>query len=518
MGMKHFEKAICVGFCVFVILLFSSQSFSSDTVVSVLPEPNNPFKNGNASSYEWGSAVFNAWEAEIPSTGFEGIIKPSSYLPPVEYMYVFINGTKCVGHNETPPVNVHQGDGDGIQVWVEYKFKDVSWSDPYGDRFMVIHTPPVPMHPQGAWFSWVNGKLEKGIWGEKVEITSNKVWKGVIGLVAAANFSSGDYQICLGFDEIQNYQLDSDSLIYVCGIARLNPIKLDLSASPLSGEAPLKVNFYLTVTDSYKESIDTCKLMVEDQEYGCALMNTHTFESAGNYKVWAEVKDVAGHFVFSDPVTITVESTPVNQPPTISNLSVTPGSVSSDEEFTIHYYYDDPDGKDDVDRHVIGIGTWSKEYGAEGSGQFQHSYSFGEETTPGTHYIDVYVIDSAGNHSNTLSSSIDYEGGAKECGTFTEAGSDLAETHTVEMGQTSGRFWFEYDTMTKKDRIFIYYGDTEIFDSGCVGTQGTTSAHLKFGPGNSTQIKVAVQPNCPSGSGTGTQWNFTVRCPDSGPY
>ena len=145
-----------------------------------------------------------------------------------------------------------------------------------------------------------------------------------------------------------------------------------------------------------------------------------------------------------------------NQPPTIFNLTVTPAAVYSyDESFTIHYYYDDPDGKDDVETHVIGIGVWSQTYAAGGSGQFQRSYHFTEGTTPGDHYIDAYVIDSAGNHSNTLSSSVYFGGGSKPCGTFTEAGSDAAETHYVEMGQTSGYFWFEYETFTQEDRITI---------------------------------------------------------------
>jgi len=239
----------------------------------------------------------------------------------------------------------------------------------------------------------------------------------------------------------------------------------------------------------------------------------------GTHEAWAEVKDIYGRSVLSDRLTITVEPPAKNQPPTISNLTVTPAAVYSyDESFTIHYYYDDPDGKDDVDWHVIGIGTWTKDYLAGGSGEFLHSYNFVEGSTPGTHYIDAYVIDSAGNRSNTLSSSIYFGGGGKECGTFTEAGSDAAETHYVEMGQTSGWFWFEYETFNQKDHITIYYENNPvpIFDSKCIGTNGTRSAHIKFGPGNSTKIMVHVEPNC--AGGTGTRWNFTVRCPDPAPY
>ena len=47
-----------------------------------------------------------------------------------------------------------------------------------------------------------------------------------------------------------------------------------------------------------------------------------------------------------------------------------------------------------------------------------------------------------------------------------------------------------------------------LFDSGCVGSSG--SENLAF-DGGSSEVTVEVTPNCAGGSGT--SWEFTVRCP-----
>ena len=292
---------------------------------------------------------------------------------------------------------------------------------------------------------------------------------------------------------------------------------VQVSASPTSGQAPLDVNINVSITGSSASLAEFCTLHIGTESVDC--LGTRQFSRqltmGTEYTVYAIVDGPWENApTQSNWVSIDVEGS--NQPPTVSNLSVSPRTVKENESFSISYDYADLDGLDDVDWHVISIGTWSKDYLAGGSGHFLESYQFNEGTTLGDHAISVYVIDSAGNNSNTLTSSIHFDGGAQQCGTFTEAGGDAGETHYVEMGQTSGWFWFDYNTYDQEDRIKIYYGDTleTVFDSGCVGTKA--SAHKKFGPGNSTKIRVEVYPNCFGGSGT--KWDFTVHCPDQAPY
>jgi hypothetical protein len=56
----------------------------------------------------------------------------------------------------------------------------------------------------------------------------------------------------------------------------------------------------------------------------------------------------------------------------------------------------------------------------------------------------------------------------------------------------------------------IYQDDVQIFDSGCVGTDGERNVIVPFS-GTSDEIRVDVEPNCSGTRGTG--WYFDVRCP-----
>ena len=213
-----------------------------------------------------------------------------------------------------------------------------------------------------------------------------------------------------------------------------------ISAFPTSGRAPLNVNVGVSISDP-NSTVSFCRLVIGGTVLDC--LDTRQFyqqlSSDGQYAVYAFVG--YGEASSADSNIIYIDVKPeqsANRPPTVSNLSVTPPAVYSyDESFNIYYEYNDPDGLTDVKEHRIGIGVSSLSYPAGGSGLFQESYHFVEPSTPGTHYIEAYVVDSAGNYSNRLNGSVYFGGGTQECGTFTEAGSDLAETHYVELGQTS---------------------------------------------------------------------------------
>jgi hypothetical protein len=402
---------------------------------------------------------------------------------------------------------------DELEVLISYKFDETISTG--GDRFVVISTPlDAPLNwlslccPERLWFPGLSGESYNSFDATPDWISEVVLRTSVLSLPV------GRYVFFHGYDRNPNGVLDFESLQYDFAVVHVkNPITVSLTGSPLSGTAPLEVTFQVVVDDP-KETMDTCTLVVGDERSGCALYNQTTLTSEGSYQAWAEVKDIYGREVKSNVLNITVD--PANRPPTVYNLTVLPPEVSSyDEDFTINYYYDDPDGLDDVVKHHIGIGASSLTYDAGGSGRFQRTYHFVDPSTPGIHYIDAYVVDSAGNRSNTLSDSV-YFRGAQACNTFVEQGGDTPESHWIEMGQNSGIFWISYETFDQEDEIVVWYENNIVWESGCVGTNGTRSSTVSFGPGSSTKVEVEVYPNCLGGSGT--KWNFTVSCPTSSPY
>jgi hypothetical protein len=93
------------------------------------------------------------------------------------------------------------------------------------------------------------------------------------------------------------------------------------------------------------------------------------------------------------------------------------------------------------------------------------------------------------------------------CNSQAVAGSDLPVTRSVNVGRTSGRFTFTYDTYSQPDRMVVTYEGRTLFDTGCVGRY--ESRDISFSGGSST-VTVTVTPNC--AGGTGTVWDFTVAC------
>lgn len=93
------------------------------------------------------------------------------------------------------------------------------------------------------------------------------------------------------------------------------------------------------------------------------------------------------------------------------------------------------------------------------------------------------------------------------CGTQQVAGGDAADTRLFDVGRNSGRFQFDYETFSQKDRIVVRYEGKTLFDTGCVGTSGSVTVPFS---GSFRQIQVDVFPNCAGGQGT--QWNYTVHC------
>ena len=94
------------------------------------------------------------------------------------------------------------------------------------------------------------------------------------------------------------------------------------------------------------------------------------------------------------------------------------------------------------------------------------------------------------------------------CSATQNAGGDTPDTRTIELGKPAGTFVFNYETFTQKDRMLVFYQGITLFDTGCVGANGSKPLNYN---GTSTQISVQVIPNC--AGGTGTSWNYSVSCP-----
>lgn len=100
---------------------------------------------------------------------------------------------------------------------------------------------------------------------------------------------------------------------------------------------------------------------------------------------------------------------------------------------------------------------------------------------------------------------------ARQCNEQNVAGGDIPDTRTIELGRTAGTFTFSYDTANIEDRMVVSYQGQPLFDSGCLGTDGTRTQTITYS-GASTTITVQVTPNCLTG-GSGTFWEFRVSCP-----
>ncbi len=56
-----------------------------------------------------------------------------------------------------------------------------------------------------------------------------------------------------------------------------------------------------------------------------------------------------------------------------------------------------------------------------------------------------------------------------QCSATQNAGGDVPDTRTIELGKPAGSFVFHYDTYGIKDRIIVRYQNNVLFDTGCVG-------------------------------------------------
>ena len=182
--------------------------------------------------------------------------------------------------------------------------------------------------------------------------------------------------------------------------------------------------------------------------------------------------------------------------------------------FSVSFGYSDTDGDAHADdgASVGWLDPWTTFYGDGYSGSLtmRRCVEFGDADTVS---VDATLTDGAGNQSNQLTIQIPKPEGYDDCFAQTVAADETeasGHTMTVNLGQSSGIFLFNFDTTGDgEDRITITYEDETLFDSGCISDQ--SYQFIRFS-GSSTEIVVEVDSEGCSTNDNAT-WEYTVNCP-----
>src|SRR3990170_3256250 len=125
------------------------------------------------------------------------------------------------------------------------------------------------------------------------------------------------------------------------------PAVNSVSATPLSGMAPMLVEFAASVADPdgviVKYEWDFDGDGVYDQDTGAAAAVSHTYDSVGTYLAKVRATDNGGAAVVSEPVTISVESA-VNKPPVVVSILGTVAQNGNSVSITFDVSASDPNG------------------------------------------------------------------------------------------------------------------------------------------------------------------------------
>lgn len=96
-----------------------------------------------------------------------------------------------------------------------------------------------------------------------------------------------------------------------------------------------------------------------------------------------------------------------------------------------------------------------------------------------------------------------------KCNELARAGFNKPEQYRVNIGNAKS-ITLKFETYSAKDNIIVEYEDKQIFNSGCIGTQGWKGFRLKTN-GFSEYVTITVLPNC-LGHQDSTQWQFILEC------
>jgi len=83
---------------------------------------------------------------------------------------------------------------------------------------------------------------------------------------------------------------------------------------------------------------------------------------------------------------------------------------------------------------------------------------------------------------------------------------------TVKLGQSIGRFFYEWDMGDQRDQMRLIHIGNVTHDTGCMS--GAGSAWVQFGDNESSNITVSVSGDCAGEGGGNAEWSFTIHCPE----
>ena len=155
------------------------------------------------------------------------------------------------------------------------------------------------------------------------------------------------------------------------------------------------------------------RIPVQPPATGYAKIPGFSFATQKSHWIDVYMQDSAGNI--SQPVRVTVEvMLPMrwpteNKPPSILRLNV-PSTVAVEERFTISFDYSDPDGVSDVRTyHLLMSDSDSISRPDQGTGHTQPQLNFYFKKS-GLEWVEVYIVDSAGNRSQTVRKNINVGG------------------------------------------------------------------------------------------------------------
>jgi PKD repeat protein len=254
-------------------------------------------------------------------------------------------------------------------------------------------------------------------------------------------------------------------------------ISVSLSASPTSGNYPLRVSF--TASGSGGFSPYQYDFYADNgQTSGWQSSNTwsYTYSDGGSYYPYVMIKDAHGNTAVSNYVTITVTTLPLF-------VSISASTTSGNAPLTVQFY----------------------SYPRGGNGQYTYSWTFGDGGTstsanpsntyssPGTYYVTLYVSSSNGNqgaysnqititvHSPTYSHTWTISGSSPPAGSqWLYANGGYHSGSSVTINGLSGTVSWRAETITKYLGRGIYAKWTPSPSSGSVSGSGTTTVTYTY--------------------------------------
>jgi len=259
------------------------------------------------------------------------------------------------------------------------------------------------------------------------------------------------------------YTVDQAFIINVNDTAANQDPTVTIIADPLSGSAPLEVNFTAVANDPDGEIVSYAWNFGDGESSG--LQNvTHTFNDPGNYVVRVTVTDNDDATAYSN-VVINVNNTAANQDPTVTIIA---DPLSGFAPLEVDFIADanDPDGE---------IVSYAWNFGdGESSGLQNVTHTF---TDPGNYVVRVTVTDndSATAYANVIISA-----------------SSTAPTVTISANPTSGQAPLTVDfTSTASDiNGFIASYEWNFGDGGASADANTT--HIYTQPGTYTATLIVT--------------------------